>query len=465
MADKFACNYSLASPITSHSFSAIWKLTRVMKAAGWNVMAHSDGTTKVAAGNNANDSWGNNVDPMLDVYNSAFDAPTMWIVLRGPSTLKMMMTTAPGSFVRGEQVSQATTGATGEVLGVVWDSTLAVGWAIIQPRTGTFNGSNIITGSISSATMTPTVKKEFVREVMFNKQSASVVNGTIFYICADVAAESAQLYSTIATSAGCTQTIGPAMSGTGNTFPALGMCIRGTGGTFSNVAWFSTVTSGMTGLANLICTNAIPSSGVSADGSFYAMLGHTNSADAMTVFGFGRVDNQEPGDVDPYVWYCDSNQPWTSATLRVGPVTSGTTTTSFSVLTGQSSVYFRGYTARDGYVSSRDIVVGFYAAFSNISSSQNVGVMRGGSNPLVTQNIPANTPPIVRDTLGLYSGDATYNIRMFKGIPRWIGISSSGSRKSTYDNLKWICFAPTSGTTSGEPAVMIGPWDGVTIPL
>lgn len=464
MADKFSLNYALAS--NNNSFSAIWRLTRVMKAAGWNVVAHSDGTTKQSSGTNNNDSWGNNADPLLDSYNPSFDSATMWIVMRGPSTLKMMMTTPPGSFVRGEQVSQASTGATGELLGVVWDSTLAVGWAIILPRTGTFNGSNVITGSISAATMTPTVRKEFVREVMFNKLSLSLTAGTVYYVCADLSAESASLFSTLATSAGATNIIAPGMGGTGNTFPSIAMTIRGTGGSVANTSYFASITSSMNNLANLICVNAQPSSGISADGSFYVTLGTTASADAMHVWGYGRVDNHEPGDVDPYVWYVSTTVAFTSTNVRVGPITSGYTTTSWSSdICQNNNLYFRGYAARDGYVSARDTVIGFYGNYNNTSTSQNPGVMTGGNRPVVTQNVPALVPPIVRDTIGLYSGDTTYNIRMFKGNLRWLAITSTGQRKSTYDGLKWLCFDPTSGSTTGAGAVMIGPWDGVTVPL
>ena len=48
MADKYFLNGTLST--TTHQFSGVWKMTRVMKAAGWSVVAHSDGTTKTAPG-------------------------------------------------------------------------------------------------------------------------------------------------------------------------------------------------------------------------------------------------------------------------------------------------------------------------------------------------------------------------------------------------------------------------------
>jgi len=208
MANKFSMNYPIES--STNIFDAIWKMTRVMKAAGWNVVAHSDGTTKTSSGTNGNDSWGNNADPMDDTYPSGFTSAAPWIVMQGPTTIKFPFTSAPtGTFVRGEPITQATSGATGELLGIVWDSDLVTGWAVVAPRTGTFNGSNAVTGAISSATFTPTSVKTFVREVMFSKQSSITYNGTAYYICADSSAESSSLFSSLAASAGCTATVHP----------------------------------------------------------------------------------------------------------------------------------------------------------------------------------------------------------------------------------------------------------------
>jgi hypothetical protein len=84
MANVFFPNYPI--PSSTNVMAVVWKLTRAMKKAGWNVVAHSDGVTKIAAGTNANDSWGTNIDPSLDVYPSAFDtAQIPWIVLSGPN--------------------------------------------------------------------------------------------------------------------------------------------------------------------------------------------------------------------------------------------------------------------------------------------------------------------------------------------------------------------------------------------
>jgi len=56
MAHQQAQNYVLSA--SNNKLNALWKLTRVMKAAGWRYKASSDGTTKESAGNPNNDKWG-----------------------------------------------------------------------------------------------------------------------------------------------------------------------------------------------------------------------------------------------------------------------------------------------------------------------------------------------------------------------------------------------------------------------
>ena len=188
MANANASNYSLQA--ANNTWSAVWKLTRMMKKAGWTTAYSSDGSTK-----SATDLWGSNVDPANDTY-PAFDSVACWIVMRGPSTVKIGITAAPtGTPIRGEIVTQATSGATGELLGYVFDSVGGSGWIVIVPRTGTFNGTNNITGGTSSAVFTVSSYKLYVREVMFCKAVSSTVNGTVYYMCADSSSESTSLFS------------------------------------------------------------------------------------------------------------------------------------------------------------------------------------------------------------------------------------------------------------------------------
>lgn len=463
MADAFSLNYAMAS--TNHPFSAVWRVTRVMKAAGWNVVAHSDGTTKTASGTNANDSWGNNANPLDDTYPS-FDTPAAWIVMRGPSTVKLMFTIAPtGTFVRGESITQASTGATGELLGIVWDSFLAIGWAVIQPRTGTFNGTNAVTGSISSATFTPSSMKTFVREIVFAKAASSITNGSAYYVCAESTAESASLFSNLATSVGATATVPPGAGGTGNGFPTIAICVRGTGGSVSHTNWFWLATSGFTGLANLAATNTTPASGISADGSFYCMVGRTDVSGIHGFFGLFRIDDGEPGDVDPYVWYWASGNSMSSFSRTTATSYPSTFYDGWANLAGagRSTAVWRGYAARDGYVSARDVVVPFIFTYKNASQNTYFPQMNSAQPlPMEVQNQPSNTVMYVREPMGVCTSGQTSNIRMVKGNIRWINLTAIGQLKDTFDNKKWICIQ--NWINSGNPGVIIGPWDGSTVP-
>lgn len=463
MADKFSLNYATAA--TNHPFSAVWRLTRVMKAAGWNVVAHSDGITKTAAGTNNNDSWGNNADPMNDTY-PAFDTPAAWIVMQGPSTVKLMITSAPsGIFVRGEQVTQASTSATGEILGIVWDSNLMVGWAIIQPRTGTFNGSSMVTGAISSATFTPSSIKTFTREVVFAKQSSSVFNGSSYYICAEASAESAQLFSTLAASAGCTAIVQPGAGGTGNAFPTLGICVRGNGGIVSHTQWFYAATTNFTGFANLVCTNTTSSANVSADGSFYCLVGRGDFLGVQGMFGFFRIDDGEPGDVDPYVWYWANGTTLGSFNRTTATSYPSTQYESWVNIGGAGRTYavWRGYAARDGYVTARDVVVPFVFTYRNTSYNVYLPQMNSAQpNAMEVQNQPSSNLMYVREPLGLCTTGQTSSIRMVKGNIRWINVVPIGAYKDTFDGQKWITLVTWAHNVN--PGIIIGPWDGSTIP-
>lgn len=205
MANAFATNFTI--PATNNAFQLLWKLTRVMKSAGWTTTASSDGYTKDTTGVAASDKWGGNANPLNDTYppNNMADTNAAWIIMSGPKTVKISLNAAPtGTFIRGESVTQTTSSATGEFLGYVWDTVGLTGYAVIMPRTGTFNNSNVVTGAISVATFTPTgTVKVFAREVMFNKLGGTLAafagtNGHIYYVCADVAADAAQFFSAIA---------------------------------------------------------------------------------------------------------------------------------------------------------------------------------------------------------------------------------------------------------------------------
>ncbi len=455
----------------------IWRLTRTMKKAGWTTVACSNGTTKVAPATNNTDNWGNNTDPLLDTYPSTFANTGVfvpWIVMRGPSTLKIPITAAPvGNPLRGEKVTQGS--AEGELLGYVFDAISSTGWMVVSPRVGTFTNSSTITCEITAATFTPVgTIVTYVREFMFSRTAASsdVINHQIFYICADVVGESAQLFSSLAATSGTTASVPPGCSASApNQFPALGIVIRGTAGTATSGS--SSPMGGATGYPagsyHVACTNAIGAPNVSVDGSFY-FAGNSASAGAtvgpaLSGFCYTKVDDGDPGDCDPYVVLASQSTSiatWVR-TVNIGTVTQTTYALGGTCVFTSSAAPFFGYQARGCPVASRDvpsIYVGGYYYNTSAGSSMTANYPA----TIRTLNHPASTPPVSRENIMIWTpGTATLSpiIKHYKGRARWLSAVSVGNVLDTFDNKKFIC---TGSATSSIQAVMIGPWDGITTP-
>jgi len=149
------------------------------------------GAPNASDANNGSISWDIR-DPVLETYPTALDSVRAWICLRGPSTARLKITSAPGTFIRGESVTQAISGATGRILGVTYNASGPDGYAIISPRTGIFNASNVVTGSSSGATLTPTEANIFTVECVFYKIASNQTGGGFYLQCCNESTESAQ---------------------------------------------------------------------------------------------------------------------------------------------------------------------------------------------------------------------------------------------------------------------------------
>jgi len=321
-AENFALNSS------NEQFTALWKLTRLMKHAGWRYKASGNGTTTVdSTGNPNNDFWGgggtvqgpttvaftigspnstsfggratltglasmatssvghflkitgatnsaNNgtwlitkfissssvqienpaavaettpgtatyteLSALTDTYPPAGVAASgAWLLLQGPSTMRVPIGTianTTGQFIKGENVTQATSGAQGEVIGVYID-TVNGGFLVICPRvsgTGSdprgWDHTHTITGAASGATVTPTATViEYVREVVFWYND--IHSGHIFYQCIDSVGEAstASASTTIAAASnGQTLPQGTIFVGSTSGFPTSGTIVVAT---------------------------------------------------------------------------------------------------------------------------------------------------------------------------------------------------------------------------------------------
>jgi hypothetical protein len=465
MATAYSTNFPI--PAQNNVFQVIWKLTRVMKSAGWNVKAYSDGSsTYNATGSNETDIWGNNSNPLLDTYPN-FDTYYSWIVMSGPKTLKLFLGVNPATpLLRGETITQPSSSFEGELLGYVWDATSNTGHAVIAPRVGTLNPTGgTITGLTSGGILSPasigTPLITYTREVMFAKDSGTV-NGQVYYVCADQAAESATLFSSLATSAGVSVTNPPGTGGTGNAFPANAIAIRGTGGANTYSTWFG-ATNNYGNYAQMACVNATPGTGLTADGSFYTVLSTVSSGN-MSGFMFSRLDDTEPGDVDPYIWFFPQNHSfslWSRTSNNSYP--SSTYFYSYDNVITSTNICFIGYQARGASVTARDVAVGYTSAL--LSNGGSAGGIHNNQYPKAFRilNHPNATPPVWRENQVIYTPGTTPGTSpQVKGKIRWMTNTSVGLASQTTNGNKFICVVSWTGST---PAMLIGPYDGITTPL
>lgn len=452
MANKFETNYPIIA-----NFDVIWKLTRVMKAAGWLTVASSNGLTKVAPATNSTDSWGTNADPLLDPYPANFTTNAQWIVMRGPSTFKIPINVNPGNMLRGEKIVQAGSGAIGELIGMVFDS--GSGYAVVAPRTGTFNSINTITGSSSGLSFTPSATIiEFVREIVFSRAAGNALL-QCHYICADIVGENAQLFSTLATSTGCTATVLPGGGGTSNAYPALGICLRGTPGTATHTSFFNGST---TGYAQIGCANMIGSANETVDGSFYAAF-NTSVAGNMDGFIFSKLDNTEPGDLDPYIFYFPySATPLSWVRSTASTAYSGNTFSTAGVSLTTSTA-MTGYQARGSGLGPKDTISTYTGATINIASQPVAAYFYTSSINVVTS--PSSTPTYLRIPIWAVTNKQTssLNYPQIKGSLKWMFFSSVGNKLDLFDGRKTLCVS--SFTSNTVPALFVGLYDGVSVPL
>lgn len=492
MANEVVPNYTLAA--SGDTFSAVWRLTRAMKKSGWTYLASSDGTTTEVAGVATNDKWGGNADPLLDSY-PALGAGS-WLLMQGPSTLKIPIGNVipTGNFLRGEKITQAVTSAEGEILGIVTDAG-SNGYLVVAPRTGTFNGTNAITGAYSGATITPptTTVITFVRQMVFWR--SSITAGHIYYQCVDNVGEATSRFSDATRMSAVTATICPGGGSSGNnSFPSIGtMVMMGTGGSGAHgtgtKAWLhSDITATEVGKTQIMVANTTPAADISADGSFTIAFG-TPVLDSGSFVGFGfmRLDDQEDGDVDPYVAFVPNGN-----TIYAGSRTAATsplaTASAFDVARqffaanaciantqatrsgsgGQNISCWRGFRRRG---LSSETFQEFVGQFLTSFSSTDVASPASYNDALIFATVASNdsvaTAPVVsRVREPIWVCSTQVNQKMRKGTCRWWYMVQGGAGCDTFDSKKWIQIASSRNvvTTFFRGPVVAGPWDGTTTP-
>jgi hypothetical protein len=451
------------------------QIEEVISATEVRVDARRSAFTPVASdANNGSINW--------EIFDPTTEAETQgtgtkgWILLSGPSMVKIPITVEPtGVFLRGENVSQATTGAEGEIRGWVFDGSSA-GWIVIDPRKRGSGGevygwgtSNAITGSDSSATVPQNgTATAWTQQVMIMK-SDDLEHGHFYVQCIDKANESAEDFETLASAAGCTATIGPGQGGTGNGFPLKAYTLNGVGGGTAEVNWNGANATMDVGNGQIIAMDAIEEEDYTASGSFLCVASSVTETQGLGMFGYMLCicDDGEPGDLDPYVGHGGSGEvDWSSSYsgARTGSVQISTSAISGDRFTSETLdnsmsttiVAFKGW--RNRGLSTGDQFVVIEVAFPWAGQSYNFLHEVTPGDSLKYSTDPSPTPPLVR--LPLYAVAARYaNQKTFKGAFRHLTQIGGGMRCDTYDGGKHIQI----GTQPGS--IVWTPWDETTTPL
>lgn len=438
------------------------------------------------------------VDPRSQTYPSYLQGASgqgAWINLQGPTIMKIPIgaNVPTGTFIRGENVTQSTTGAQGELLGVNPDSSGGTGYLVIAPRvvgTGIQAGSvatygwnnsantDTITGAFSGATVTTPASSTpiaYISEMVIWKDTAT--QGHIYHqrIDQNSATESATTsttgrFSTMASTLsavtpqvcpGGSNTTSPVTNGFSTSWVGAYVVI-GTGGPTSvntGEAVWTMLTPTSPGKAQLIAANAIEQQGVSADGTWF-YLQSCNST-GYQCLSYQRLDNQEDGDLDPYVHQGHWSGALSGATTRAADTTGvGSTTDNMNAVQTwifQSTTHgFKGFRRRG--LSSETYNWFSSAILSGLDTTGFVLNVNAG-NP--DQVATAISTTYVREPLWLWLAPTTGQLaagRMRKGTPRWLQLCQGVSVNSTFDTEQWIVLSSTA------IQFVAGPYDGATTP-
>jgi hypothetical protein len=467
-------NFVIDATTSNNEFSALWAWSRAIKAAGGLFKSCGNGTTKVTTGVAADDLWGGNADPLADTYASVqaqLDSRAAWWCAELPSVVKLGIGAATvGTFKRGEIVAQSGSGATGEILGGVINAAGNLGWVVIMPQTGTFNGTGQITGGESGATVTATSYTLFRQQIVLAKNT-TVTSGWVFWqqlTDAEIAASSnTALFSDLAANAAnCSATVCPGNSSSGsNRFPSYAIPIVGTP-EGSGQPFFG-ISSGL-GKVHTFVPNMTPSAGVSADGTATVAIWDT-TFNIYRFLSLQRLDDGEPGDASPFAFFGVTSESATSATAGRAAATTAAIATSnafLSQLGNGAGIPAKGYCARGTGTmgTAPDAFTPFICSTeAQVNSSGTQAQSPNAASAPVVRNHPDQgvTPVYPIEHVQLTS--VVTGLTMNKGKARHLATVPSAVINSTVDVGKWLVIVANNSTSN--PALAIGPLSGVTAPL
>lgn len=409
-------------------------------------------------------------DPTLATIPGNLNTNYGWWLARGPSTLLIPIAAAPvaGStgllFVRGENVTQSTTGAQGELIGYVYHD--SYGYLVIGPRvrgTGTglygWDSTYTITGNSSAATVTQsgdTVEQraECVIHKVNNANTGNIYHGTF-----DPVIDYFDSFSNPTRLSGATDQRAP---GQNSDFPTSAYVSLGQLAYNSGTRWDCHTSARVIGHGQIMCADCIEEDSYSADGSWtVAMAENTASTGTHIGHAFLRLDNTEPGDPYLYVAFnsnASGNLYATTRTTAAGHASG--LVDCFTVAAWSGST-----TARRlfGWILSEGMTIKGHTEFEMAflrghQSSTTMLMSLNGVSPIRISSNPANTK--AREPIWIIYSNGTSAYRMYKGTVRWWSAMQGYGRRGLdlWDSATLVQLSPTDG------AFIVGPWDGVSVP-
>jgi len=224
------------------------------------------------------------------------------------------------------------------------------------------------------------------------------------------------------------------------------------------------------GLSHFMCADTTYDTGRSADGSFCAAVAPYYGTSTQINGSFigllwSRCDDNEDGDVDPYVMYLPSSTSLYTAT-RTGILSQYFGSEHFSASSssqeGSSTTWGnhtcrgwrrRGFASGDAYQNFGLFAVGHTPTGNSFSS--------GSTGTMGQYNDPANTSTRNGTQVGepIWVISTQNTLKMRKGILRWARLVSTGTTLDLYNSGTYIQLS------SSMPAFIVGPWDRRSIPV
>jgi hypothetical protein len=176
---------------------------------------------------------------------------------------------------------------------------------------------------------------------------------------------------------------------------------------------------------------------------------------------YDRMDNQEDGDLDPYLHICAWNGTQNGAPNRITQ-TGGAGSSTDNMNTAQlwlnnSNEHPAQGFRRRGLPNETYNYFSFAIQYDFAAATYPLTANSGNPDQVAT----TVSTVYVREAPWFYVTPYTAQLsagRMRKGQPRWIHMIQGGTVNATLDSLQWFVGSSTA------VMLVVGPWDGATTP-